>query len=174
MTKQPGAEIRFSSKGSGGSRFMLVISIKTLYGIPSRPPWWRRIATPTPTTTAGPSSWTTIRPTSALDPMCYDTETDRRDYRRLHPVPAQEDFPGHRPFEQGARRPHPRKVGEGFAEGVLILEYRQDSAPVGNNQRRSISISRQEAEFVLRHPGLSLAHVIDCDRWLRRQGRVSR
>ncbi|TMJ79450.1 MAG: UbiD family decarboxylase [Alphaproteobacteria bacterium] len=32
MTKQPGAEIRFSSKGSGGSRFMLVISIKTLYG----------------------------------------------------------------------------------------------------------------------------------------------
>ena len=29
MTKQPGAEIRFSSKGSGGSRFMLVISATT-------------------------------------------------------------------------------------------------------------------------------------------------
>src|SRR5260370_831780 len=43
-----------------------------------------------------------------------------RDHRRLHSVPAQEDLPGHRPFEQGARRPHPRKVGEGFAEGLLI------------------------------------------------------
>src|SRR5262245_11453499 len=41
-----------------------------------------------------------------------------RDLRRLHPVPAQEDLSSHRPFEQGARRPHPRKGGEGFAEGV--------------------------------------------------------
>src|SRR5438094_4799481 len=38
------------------------------------------------------------QPLHARD-LCYDTETDRRDYRRLHPVPAQEDFPGHRPFE---------------------------------------------------------------------------
>ena len=42
-----------------------------------------------------------------------------RDHRRPHPVPAQEDLSGHRPFEQGARRAHPGKVGEGFAEGVL-------------------------------------------------------
>src|SRR5205823_3669027 len=48
------------------------------------------------------------------------------DYRRLHPVPAQEDLPGHRPLKQGARRPHTGKVGEGFAEGVLILEYGPD------------------------------------------------
>src|SRR5262249_33962945 len=40
-------------------------------------------------------------------------------------------------------------------------------ALIANNQRRWISISRQETEFVLRHPGLFLAHVIDCDRWLR-------
>jgi 4-hydroxy-3-polyprenylbenzoate decarboxylase len=52
---------------AGGSRFMLVISIKTLYGGHSKQPWWRRIATPAPTTTAGPSWWTTtsIPPTSA-------------------------------------------------------------------------------------------------------------
>src|SRR5262245_48964678 len=42
-----------------------------------------------------------------------------RDHRRVHPVPAQEDLSGHCPFEQGARRAHPGKVGEGFAEGVL-------------------------------------------------------
>jgi hypothetical protein len=46
-----------------------------------------------------------------------------RDYRSLHPVPAQKDLPSHRPFEQGARRPHTRKVNEEFAEGLLILEY---------------------------------------------------
>src|SRR2546427_7982537 len=43
-----------------------------------------------------------------------------------------------------------------------------------------MSISRQETEFVPRHPGLSLAHVIDRDRWLsvprsaaQKRGRVS-
>src|SRR5262245_16711965 len=40
-------------------------------------------------------------------------------------------------------------------------------ALIGSNQRRWISIARQETEFVPRHPGLFLAHVIDCDRWLR-------
>src|SRR5215813_2450657 len=40
-------------------------------------------------------------------------------------------------------------------------------ALIGTNQRRWISIARQETEFVLRHSRLFLAHVIDCDRWLR-------
>ena len=31
--------------------------------------------------------------------------------RRLHPVPAQEDLPDHRPLQQGARRPHAREMG---------------------------------------------------------------
>jgi hypothetical protein len=43
-------------------------------------------------------------------------------------------------------------------------------APVQNNEGRWISISRQETEFVLRHPGLSLAHVIDCDGWFEVSG----
>src|SRR5262249_38379855 len=40
-------------------------------------------------------------------------------------------------------------------------------ALIGTNQRRWISIVRQETEFVLRHSRLFLAHAIDCDRWLR-------
>ena len=117
---------------AGGSRFMLVISINTLYGGHSKQAamvaahchagaynnrWTIVVDDDIDPTNFSDVVWamcTRCDPrdqvdiihggwSSALDPMCYDTETDRRDYRRLHPVPAQEDFPGHRPFEQGAR-----------------------------------------------------------------------
>jgi len=135
---------------AGGSRFMLVISSRrSTAGIPSRPPWWRRIAH----AGAYNNRWTIVvdddigsdhfsdvvwamctrcdprdsgryhprRMELALDPMCYDAETDRRNsrvmHRRLHSVPAQEDLPRHRPFEQGARRPHPSKVAKDLPKG---------------------------------------------------------
>src|SRR6266516_959218 len=41
-------------------------------------------------------------------------------------------------------------------------------ALIGDSQRQWISISQQEMEFVPPHPGLCFAHVIDCDRWLRK------
>ena len=149
---------------AGGSRFMLVISIKTLYGGHSK-----QAAMVAAHCHAGAYSnrWTIvvdddIDPTnfndviwamctrcdpreqvdiihggwsSALDPMCYDTEDDRRNSRVVIdaciPFRRKKTFPNDRALEQGARRPHAGEMGEGSAEGVLILQcdaYRAISA----------------------------------------------
>jgi len=137
---------------AGGSRFMLVISIKTLYGGHSKQAamvaahchagaynnrWTIVVDDDIDPTNFSDVVWamcTRCDPrdqvdiihggwSSALDPMCYDTETRPAqfagDYRRLHPVPAQEDVPEGRALQQGARRPHAREMGEGPAEGFL-------------------------------------------------------
>ena len=138
---------------AGGSRFMLTVSRSRRFtaATPSRPAWSRHIATLAPTATAGPSSSTTTSiPTnfndviwamctrcdprdqvdiihggwsSALDPMCYDTEDDRRNSRVVIdaciPFNRKKTFPDDGPIEQGARRPHAREMGEGAAERVL-------------------------------------------------------
>ena len=59
---------------------------------------------------------------SALDPMCYDTETDRRNSRVVIdaciPFRREEDISEDCSREQSARRSPAGKVGEGFAERI--------------------------------------------------------
>ena len=63
---------------------------------------------------------------SALDPMCYDGETDRRNSRVVidacKPFDAQGHLPDRRTLEQGARRAHPGEVGARPAEGLLTFD----------------------------------------------------
>src|SRR5262249_36957583 len=70
----------------------------------------------------------------------------------------------HRPFEQGARTTASEQVGEGFAEGLLILQYRRDrfSGSLATTIRSARASAIIDAISVRKPPSLADARERTC------------